>query len=138
MRPGRDITIGRPVPGHTAHVLDESLREEVEPDKVRRVIVCSGKVAYDLIRRRDEKKAWDVAVIRIEQLYPFPQNPLRVIMTRFKQAQSFCWAQDEPENMGAWPHLRIRFGSQLLGTHPLSAVCRPVSASPASTSSNSQ
>ena len=73
-------------------------RAEVEPDKVRRVIACSGKVAYDLIRRRDEKKAWDVAIVRVEQLYPFPHKAFGAELKRYPNATEVIWCQDEPQN----------------------------------------
>ena len=75
-------------------------RTEIEGDKVRRVIVCSGKVAYDLLKRRDEKKAWDVAIVRVEQLYPFPHRAFAAEMKRFPNATEIVWCQDEPQNQG--------------------------------------
>ncbi|MEP7281531.1 MAG: 2-oxoglutarate dehydrogenase E1 component, partial [Rubrivivax sp.] len=77
-------------------------RDEIVGEKVKRVIVCSGKVAYDLLRRRDEKKAWDVAILRVEQLYPFPHKSFANELKRFPNAVDLVWCQDEPQNQGAW------------------------------------
>nr|HMQ72021.1 2-oxoglutarate dehydrogenase E1 component [Rubrivivax sp.] len=77
-------------------------RSEIEGDKVKRVIVCSGKVAYDLLRRRDEKKATDVAILRVEQLYPFHADLAREILARYPKDAEICWVQEEPRNMGAF------------------------------------
>jgi 2-oxoglutarate dehydrogenase E1 component len=77
--------------------------EDPEADaSASKIVFCSGKVYYELLQRRRDLKRTEIAILRFDQLYPFPQNPLRVILTRFKQVQSFCWVQDEPENMGAW------------------------------------
>ena len=75
---------------------------EINADKVKRVIACSGKVAYDLIKRRDEKKAWDVAILRVEQLYPFPHKAFATELKKFPHATEVVWCQDEPQNQGAW------------------------------------
>jgi 2-oxoglutarate dehydrogenase E1 component len=93
------------------------------------VIFCSGKIFYDLLQRRGELKRSDVAILRMEQLYPFPQNPLRVVMTRFKQAQRFAWVQEEPENMGAWTFIRPRLEAFL--RKPLTYIGRRESPAPA-------
>jgi len=65
------------------------------------VVFCSGKIFYDLLQRRRDLGRADVAILRFEQLYPFPQSQLRMVVKRFKQAQKFFWSQEEPENMGA-------------------------------------
>ena len=77
-------------------------RAEIEADKVKRVVACSGKVAYDLIKRRDEKKADDVAILRVEQLYPFPHKAFAAELKRYPNATEVVWCQDEPQNQGAW------------------------------------
>jgi len=96
---------------------------------VTTVIFCSGKTFYDLLQRRRELKRTDVAVLRMEQLYPFPQSPLRMVMTRFKQAQGFVWVQEEPENMGAWAFIRPRLEAIL--RKPLTYIGRRESPTPA-------
>jgi 2-oxoglutarate dehydrogenase E1 component len=73
------------------------------PDaKVRRLVLCSGKVAYDLMARRDEEQIDDVSVVRIEQLYPFPGEPLAVRLERMTGLEEIVWCQEEPRNNGAW------------------------------------
>jgi 2-oxoglutarate dehydrogenase E1 component len=106
-------------------------RAEVEADKVRRVIACSGKVAYDLIKRRDEKKAWDVAILRVEQLYPFPHKAFATEMKRFPNANEVVWCQDEPQNQGAWFYVQHYVHENMLDGQRLGYAGRPASASPA-------
>ena len=73
----------------------------VEDDKIKKVILCSGKVYYDLLSERDSNKKLDIYIIRLEQLYPFPAKALTPIISRFKNAD-FIWCQEEPKNMGPW------------------------------------
>jgi 2-oxoglutarate dehydrogenase E1 component len=93
------------------------------------VVFCSGKIFYDLLQRRRDLGRADVAILRFEQLYPFPQSQLRMVVKRFKQAQKFFWAQEEPENMGAWSFIRPRLEA-VIGK-PLTYIGRRESATPA-------
>ena len=106
-------------------------RSEVETDKVKRIIACSGKVAYDLIRRRDEKKAWDVAIVRVEQLYPFPHKAFATELKRYPNATEVIWCQDEPQNQGAWFYVQHYVHENMLDGQKLGYAGRPASASPA-------
>ena len=106
-------------------------RSEVDPGKVKRVIACSGKVAYDLIRRRDEKKAWDVAIVRVEQLYPFPHKAFAAELKRYPNATEIIWCQDEPQNQGAWFFVQHYVHENMLDGQKLAYAGRPASASPA-------
>ena len=106
-------------------------RSEVETDKVKRVVACSGKVAYDLIRRRDEKKAWDVAIVRVEQLYPFPHKAFAAELKRYPNATEVIWCQDEPQNQGAWFYVQHYVHENMLDGQKLGYAGRPASASPA-------
>ncbi len=106
-------------------------RSEVEPDKVKRIIACSGKVAYDLIKKRDEKKAWDVAVLRVEQLYPFPHKAFAGELKRFPNATELVWCQDEPQNQGAWFFIQHQIHENMTDGQKLGYAGRPASASPA-------
>ncbi len=106
-------------------------RPEVDVDKVRRVICCSGKVAYDLIRRRDEKKAWDVAIIRVEQLYPFPHRSFGNELRRYPNATEVIWCQDEPQNQGAWFYVQHYVHENMGDGQKLGYAGRAASASPA-------
>jgi 2-oxoglutarate dehydrogenase E1 component len=75
---------------------------EIADDKVKRLVLCSGKVAYDLMQKRDEEGLKDVSIVRIEQLYPFPGEPLSVRLKRMKNLKEVVWCQEEPKNNGAW------------------------------------
>ncbi|HMM85080.1 2-oxoglutarate dehydrogenase E1 component [Azohydromonas sp.] len=106
-------------------------RAEVVGEKVKRVIVCSGKVVYDLLKRRDEKKAWDVAVVRVEQLYPFPHKAFAAELKRFPNATEVVWCQDEPQNQGAWFFVQHYIHENMADGQKLGYAGRPASASPA-------
>jgi 2-oxoglutarate dehydrogenase E1 component len=75
------------------------------PDQVKRVILCSGKVYYDLVAYRNDHGISDTAIIRIEQLYPFHGEMLKAIMAQFTKVDQFIWCQEEPKNMGAWTYV---------------------------------
>ncbi|MEN8236312.1 MAG: 2-oxoglutarate dehydrogenase E1 component [Pseudomonadota bacterium] len=81
--------------------------------KARRLVLCSGKVYYDLLQRRQEQKVTDVALVRIEQLYPFPESELVNIFKTYDAKTEMVWCQEEPENMGAWRYLDRRLESAL-------------------------
>jgi 2-oxoglutarate dehydrogenase E1 component len=102
-----------------------------KPEGVERVLLCSGKVYYDLVGLRDELKRDDVAILRLEQLYPLQDEELRQSLAAYPSKAPVVWVQEEPANMGAWRYLFARFGDRLMGTWPFSAVCRQASASPA-------
>jgi 2-oxoglutarate dehydrogenase E1 component len=93
------------------------------------VLFCSGKVAYELEQRRKELQRTDLAILRLEQLYPFPQTHLKFALKRFKAAAHWAWVQDEPENMGAWLFIRPRL--EAATGKPLAYIGRPESSSPA-------
>ncbi|HEY8341025.1 MAG TPA: multifunctional oxoglutarate decarboxylase/oxoglutarate dehydrogenase thiamine pyrophosphate-binding subunit/dihydrolipoyllysine-residue succinyltransferase subunit [Egibacteraceae bacterium] len=99
-------------------------------DTVQRVLLCSGRVAYDLIAARDERQA-PAAVVRVEQLYPLPTDAIREHLQAYPDAREVVWVQDEPENMGPWPFVHGRLHRLLRGDYRLSHVARPESASPA-------
>ncbi len=99
--------------------------------KATRVLLCTGKVFYDLEKRRAELARNDIAIVRIEQLYPLADRVLRAALDHFDDGTQFFWVQEEPENMGAWRHLRVRHGSMMFGRFPFSGICRAESASPA-------
>ncbi len=108
-----------------------------ELSAARRVLLCTGKIYYTLEQRRKELGLRDVAILRIEQLYPLPDAYLVSALEPFESGTAVVWVQDEPENMGAWRHLRARFGPQLLSRFPFSCISRSESASPATGSANS-
>jgi 2-oxoglutarate dehydrogenase E1 component len=87
--------------GHFQVVIDDT--EGVRPGNVQRVVLCSGKVYYDLLEERRRQERSDVALIRIEQLYPFPEAQLSALLKRrYKTVKSVVWCQEEPKNQGAW------------------------------------
>ena len=102
-------------------------------DKIRRVIITSGKVYYDLLEARDAAKIADIAIIRTEQYYPFPERELKAELSRYKNAE-FVWCQEEPKNMGAWFFMQPRI-EQLMESigreDRLRYAGRPDAASPA-------
>jgi 2-oxoglutarate dehydrogenase E1 component len=81
----------------------------VKAADVKRVLFCSGKVYYDLLEKQQTDKRKDVAVVRLEQLYPMPYDQLEAIQSKYKKATEFVWVQEEPENMGAWPYISRKF-----------------------------
>ncbi len=99
----------------------------VDPGDVRRVVLCSGKVYYDLLAARGDRR--DVALVRMEQLYPLPADPIRAEIDRYPEAQ-LVWAQEEPANQGAWGFMAMNLPEHLDG-RPLLRVSRTASASPA-------
>jgi 2-oxoglutarate dehydrogenase E1 component len=103
----------------------------VEPAKVRRILLCSGKLFYVLAQARREAGIKDIALIRIEQFYPLPDAYLEAALKRYLPGTEVFWTQEEPDNMGACRHLRARFGSQLFSRHPFACISRAESASPA-------
>lgn len=107
---------------------------EVDPLKearVNKVILCSGKVYYDLLIKRREEKWTDVAILRIEQLYPFPQEELRQAIAAYPNAKKVIWCQEEPRNQGAWFMIRDRLVACLLPKQTLDYAGRLATASPA-------
>jgi len=104
---------------------------EAPPAAVRRVNLCSGKLYYDLEAKRQELARHDVALVRIEQLYPLPEKALREAVGPFPPEIPVYWVQEEPENMGAWSYVNLIFRGRLFDKHPFSVVCRPRAASPA-------
>jgi 2-oxoglutarate dehydrogenase E1 component len=100
-------------------------------EAVKRVNLCSGKLYYDLEAKRRELARDDVALLRIEQLYPLPEKALRETVGLFPPETPVFWVQEEPENMGAWSYLNLMFRGRLFDKHPFSVVCRPRSASSA-------
>ena len=104
---------------------------EINPEKVRRVIACSGKVYYDLVRKREDRKALDVAILRVEQLYPFPHKAFAAEMKRYPNATDIMWCQDEPQNQGAWFFVQHYVHENMSDGQRLGYAGRPASASPA-------
>jgi 2-oxoglutarate dehydrogenase E1 component len=115
--------------GEFATLLDDLA---ADPSKVRRVVLTSGRLYFDLLQMRTDRRAEQVALIRLEQLYPFPGEKLAGRLERFSRDVELVWAQDEPRNMGAWRFVRERFlDGDVRGAFPPRFAGRPESASPA-------
>ena len=120
-----DFTTGKFQP-----VLDDP--SVVDPSGITRVLIVAGKIYYDLKSEIEKRGISTIAVVRMEQFYPFPEDELRFVQARYPSAE-FVWVQDEPENQGAWPFVMV--DSTRSGLAPLRVVSRPRSASPATGSS---
>jgi 2-oxoglutarate dehydrogenase E1 component len=97
--------------GKFNEVIDDQF---VKTADVKRVLFCSGKIYYDLLEKQQTDKRKDVAVVRLEQLYPMPYDQLEAIQSKYKNATEFVWVQEEPENMGAWPYISRKFRNSSL------------------------
>jgi multifunctional 2-oxoglutarate metabolism enzyme len=112
--------------GHFRAVLDDTT---VDPQAVRRILLCSGKVYYDLAAARTERGISDTAIVRLERLYPLPVKVLPQVLARYPGAQDVRWVQEEPANQGAWPFIALHL-PEAIG-RPVSRVSRTESSSPA-------
>jgi 2-oxoglutarate decarboxylase len=98
-------------------------------DGVRRLMLCSGKVTWDLVEAREKRGRTDTAILRVEQLYPLPVAELKAAAAQYPNVEEILWVQEEPANMGAWSHIAMRLHAQL--GRPITPVTRPESSSPA-------
>lgn len=110
---------------------------EINPAGVKKILLCSGKVYYDLLARRTELGRTDIAILRMEQLYPLPDDILQEKLAVYAEGTPVTFVQEDPENMGAWRFLRVAYGQSLFGRHPFDGISRPASASPATGSHSS-
>ncbi|MFJ4289663.1 2-oxoglutarate dehydrogenase E1 component [Cupriavidus sp. NPDC089707] len=115
--------------GHFETVIAD--QEELNASKVKRVIMCSGKVYYDLVNTRKEREANDTAIIRLEQLYPFPHKAIAAELKKYPNATEIVWCQDEPQNQGAWFFVQHYIMENMTDGQKLGYAGRPASASPA-------
>lgn len=115
--------------GNFQPVISET--EQLDPGKVRRMIACSGKIYYELVTYRREHEINDMAIIRIEQLYPFPHDGFQEEINRYKKAKEVIWCQEEPGNQGAWHRIQHYLLRHLRPDQELGYALRPSSASPA-------
>jgi 2-oxoglutarate dehydrogenase E1 component len=105
--------------------------DDLDPKGVKRVVLCSGKVYYDLLDARRKNEQTDVAIIRIEQLYPFPQEEVAAILADYQHVNDFVWCQEEPQNQGAWYCSQHHFWAAIPAGANLRYAGRAASASPA-------
>jgi 2-oxoglutarate dehydrogenase E1 component len=105
--------------------------DAIEPESVRRVVLCSGKVFFDLLTARRERRIDDIAILRVEQLYPFPRRDLRELLHPYANAREIVWCQEEPRNQGAWYQIQHHLRALKHGDQSLGYAGRSPSASPA-------
>jgi 2-oxoglutarate dehydrogenase E1 component len=105
--------------------------KDIKADKVKRVVACSGKVYYDLVKAREAKGSDDVAIIRVEQLYPFPHKAFAAELKKYPKATEIVWCQDEPQNQGAWFFIQHNIHENMSEGQKLGYAGRAASASPA-------
>ena len=113
--------------GHFHEIIDDI---KADAEQTERVILCSGKIYYELAEEQQQKGFLNTAIIRLEQLYPVKVSELEALRQKYSKARRWIWVQEEPQNMGAWPFLKA-----FLPDMPLSVIARPPSGSPASGSS---
>lgn len=115
--------------GQFNFIIDEP--DNIDNDAIERVVFCSGKVYFDLYQAREERELDNVALVRIEQLYPFPANDYAAVLDRYKNADEVVWCQEEPENQGAWYQIKHRLQVPLAERHELLYATRPGAATTA-------
>jgi 2-oxoglutarate dehydrogenase E1 component len=112
------------------------LPDDSKSPDIKRILLCTGKVYYDLAAYREEHKRDGVAIIRLEQLYPLPAAQLEQELKSYAEHTPVLWVQEEPSNMGAWRYLHEKFGKKLFNRFPFALVSRFESASPATGSAH--
>ena len=121
--------------GRFMRVIDDA-EAAAQPAKVRRLVLCSGKIAVDLFTSERRKDNHLVAVVRLEQLYPFPADVIKDLLERYANVREVCWVQEEPENMGAWEFVRSEIEALIDGRWPLRYIGRSRNSSPSEGSSS--
>ena len=126
-----------PITEFTSGAFHEVLDDPASPDPstIRRVVLCSGKIAFDAIQARDAGHL-RAAVVRVEQLYPWPEDQVADVLARYEHASEVVWLQEEPENMGAWNFVHLRFHRMLRDDYQVRHVARVASGSPAAGASS--
>lgn len=114
--------------GEFQEIIDDA---SVNAESCRKVILCSGKLYYELLKYRSSQSMVDVAIVRVEQFYPYRSDRMKTILSRFTNAKEVVWTQEEPQNMGAWSFLAPRLSEDLASHQRLSYAGRAPSASPA-------
>ena len=121
--------------GKFQQVIDDDMTA-VQAGKVRRLVLCSGKVAVDLLTSEQRKGNSNVAIARVEQIYPFPEVAVREVMARYPKLREVCWVQEEPQNMGAWEFVRPLLEQLIDKRWPLRYIGRVRNSSPSEGSSS--
>jgi 2-oxoglutarate dehydrogenase E1 component len=123
-------SLGELINGSFMPVIDEKIKNK---NKIKKVILCSGKVFYDLNEKKKELKSEETAIIRIEQLYSFPYDELEFILKQYSNSNEFIWCQEEPANQGAWFSHRHRIQRVLdrFSELQIKLISRPSASAPA-------
>jgi 2-oxoglutarate dehydrogenase E1 component len=124
--PLEDLTRGR----YQRVIPDPNFTSQGEARQPSRVLLCSGKIYYELLEIRNQHHP-DVAIVRLEQYHPLPQSQLKAVLDPFPDETPVVWVQEEPRNMSVWLSLKMKFGDRLFGRFPFTEVARPESATPA-------
>ena len=111
--------------GFFLEVLDDPSKKK----SFRRIIFCSGKIYYEIFQRRQDLKAFDLGIVRLEQFYPFPEKQIKEVINNYKRVKEWYWVQEEPENMGGWNFVRPRLAT--LVQKQINYIGREEAASPA-------
>jgi len=127
--PAASSSVDQLASGGFLPIIDDS--EVTDPTAVERVVLCSGKIFYDLNEARKQSDVRRVAIVRLEQFYPFALSGLREISARYSKAKQLVWAQEEPKNMGGWTFLEARLADLMPAGEQPRYVGRAASASPA-------
>ncbi|HLH61112.1 MAG TPA: 2-oxoglutarate dehydrogenase E1 component [Ktedonobacteraceae bacterium] len=116
--------------GRFEYVIDD--REALtHAGDIRRVVLCAGKIAIDLLSSEERKRAQDVAIVRVEMLYPFPEDELRKVLVNYPNVREVAWVQEEPRNMGAWTYMSPQLSAMLGSAVELNVIARTARSSPA-------
>jgi 2-oxoglutarate dehydrogenase E1 component len=115
--------------GNFRNVIDEI--DDLKPSAVTRIVLCTGKVYFDLLKARRETKGESVAIVRLEQLYPFPSDEYELVIRKYANAREIVWCQEEPQNQGSWYQIRHRLQLPLNSKHELLYAGRAGAAAPA-------
>ena len=134
--PGATSTLDELANGRFQNIIDDE-RPVNNASNTKRVLICSGKIYYELIELREKSGRDDIAVIRLEQLYPLDTAGLEKTLSVYADGTPVFYVQDDPENMGAWRFLRIKLGDKIFGRFPFDGISRPEAASPATGSASS-
>ena len=105
--------------------------DDIKPEDVKRVVFCSGKVYYELLEERRKREQKDVAIVRVEQLYPFPHDEMAEVLSQYQHVTDFVWCQEEPQNQGAWYCSQHHFRAAIPKAGYLTYAGRDASSSPA-------
>lgn len=133
--PGAISSLDELSKGSFQHIISDNAA--LPHHEINRIILCSGKIFYELEKMRHEYNKKNIAILRLEQLYPLPDSILQKELNPYKVKTEVVWVQEEPENMGAWRYLRSTYGDNIFGKYPLRGISRPESSSPATGSKSS-